>query len=202
MANHTRTPGMKSPVDAYGATLLQAEDILKTSDLGDRLTILRPAMVYGPDDRELLPWMKMLQRGLVPLRSECELSFLHVADLADFIVHHLGAPSIVGPVFLSQGPPRELAGVADIIEQALSGTASVRLFVPKGLMKGAARALGFVTQRSGLLAPLSDSVNALTQAVGLANAGEARSLLGFRPTISLEVGFAQTVKAYRVRGLL
>ncbi len=56
---------------------------------GDRpWTILRPPVIYGPGDRELLPLFRMASRGIFfyPAARRARLAFLHVDDLASAIL--------------------------------------------------------------------------------------------------------------------
>ena len=67
-----------------GEQLLQGRPLLPW-------TILRPPAVYGPGDREMLPVLKMIRRGLLAHAGprDQRLSFLHVEDLAGAIVSWL-----------------------------------------------------------------------------------------------------------------
>ena len=57
-------------------------------------TIFRPPAVYGPGDREMMPLLKMIRRGLLVHAGprDQRLSLLHVDDLAAAIVTWLSAP--------------------------------------------------------------------------------------------------------------
>jgi nucleoside-diphosphate-sugar epimerase len=56
-------------------------------------TIIRPSAVYGPGDKEMLPLLKMIRRGLLVQTGprEQRLSLLHVDDLVDAIISWLPA---------------------------------------------------------------------------------------------------------------
>ena len=57
-------------------------------------TIFRPPAVYGPGDREMLPVMKMMRRGLLAHAGPVDqrLSLLHVDDLANAVLTWMSAP--------------------------------------------------------------------------------------------------------------
>jgi nucleoside-diphosphate-sugar epimerase len=57
-------------------------------------TVLRPPAVYGPGDREMLPVLKMIRRGLLAHAgpSDQRLSLLHVDDLVNAVVTWISAP--------------------------------------------------------------------------------------------------------------
>jgi len=56
-------------------------------------TIFRPPAVYGPGDREMLPVLKMIRRGLLAHAgpSDQRLSLLHVDDLVNAVVAWMSA---------------------------------------------------------------------------------------------------------------
>lgn len=57
-------------------------------------TIFRPPAVYGPGDREMLPILKMIRRGLLAHAGprNQRLSMIHVDDLVSAIATWLSAP--------------------------------------------------------------------------------------------------------------
>lgn len=73
-----------APVSLYGQTKLAGERIARSFADRLRIVILRPAVVYGPRDVNLLPVFKMAARGLVlrPPDQPKLLSLIHVRDLA------------------------------------------------------------------------------------------------------------------------
>ena len=56
-------------------------------------TILRPPAVYGPGDREMLPVLKMIRRGLLAHAGAADqrLSLLHVNDLVNAVITWVSA---------------------------------------------------------------------------------------------------------------
>ena len=74
------------PVTPYGRSKLAGEDAVR--DSGVEHVIVRPPVVYGPRDRQLLRLFRLARRGIVPLLGDGtqQLSLIHAADLADAIV--------------------------------------------------------------------------------------------------------------------
>lgn len=73
---------------------------------GDRIwTILRPAAVYGPGDREIRPLFRAARLGIIPYPASpgAALSMIHVTDLADAIAACL----------TRSGPPQAMFEVDD-----------------------------------------------------------------------------------------
>jgi nucleoside-diphosphate-sugar epimerase len=71
-------------LSAYASSKKLGEDVLR--EYHDRISwdILRPPAVYGPGDREMLPLLQLIKRGIVPIigAKEGRFSLLYVDDLA------------------------------------------------------------------------------------------------------------------------
>jgi nucleoside-diphosphate-sugar epimerase len=74
------------PVTAYGRSKVAGEQAVRTS--GVPWTIVRPPMVYGPRDREVLKIFRLARLGVGPVfgAGDQELSAVHAADLAEALV--------------------------------------------------------------------------------------------------------------------
>ena len=74
------------PVTAYGRSKLAAEKVVRGSALP--WSIVRPPMVYGPRDREVLKLFRIARWGVAPVFGDGsqELSAAHAADLAKALV--------------------------------------------------------------------------------------------------------------------
>jgi nucleoside-diphosphate-sugar epimerase len=74
------------PITAYGRSKLAGEAEVEAASLP--WTIVRPPMVFGPGDREMLRVFETARRGFVPLfgRGDQELSFVFGPDLAEALV--------------------------------------------------------------------------------------------------------------------
>ena len=71
-------------LSAYASSKRSGEVVLE--DYQDRIScdILRPPAVYGPGDREMLPLLRLIRRGIVPIVGDKDgrFSLIHVDDLA------------------------------------------------------------------------------------------------------------------------
>jgi nucleoside-diphosphate-sugar epimerase len=74
------------PVTAYGRSKLEAEQVVQGSRLS--WSILRPPIVYGPRDREVLKVFRIARLGIAPVFGDGsqELSAVHAADLAAALI--------------------------------------------------------------------------------------------------------------------
>jgi len=78
-------------LSAYAASKRQGELVLQEEAPDLNWMILRPPAVYGPGDRELLPLLQWLRRGVLfsPGRGEGRFSLLFVTDLARAVLYWL-----------------------------------------------------------------------------------------------------------------
>jgi len=110
-----------APVNAYGRSKLEGERAV-AAVAGLRWTVLRPGVVYGPQDRALRPLFQYARRGLAPLvgAPDAAYTFIYIADAVRAIlagvdrggdrdVVFLGHPDPVSPRYLIE-TIRELAG--------------------------------------------------------------------------------------------
>jgi nucleoside-diphosphate-sugar epimerase len=90
------------PVSHYGKSKMLAElEVLKASD---RLpvTIVRPSAVYGPRERDMYDYMRLIKKGIQPLiglRTKF-MSLIHSDDLVDGIVRAGEREIAVGNTYL------------------------------------------------------------------------------------------------------
>lgn len=92
------------PVTAYGRSKLAAEEVVKASTLP--WTIVRPPMVYGPRDQEVLKVFRIARLGIAPVFGDGsqELSAIHGADLADALIAAAQSPSTLGRTYYGSHP--------------------------------------------------------------------------------------------------
>ena len=92
------------PVTAYGRSKLAAEQLVSGSSL--RWSVVRPPMVYGPRDREVLKLFRLARLGLAPVFGDGaqELSAVHAADLAEALVATGESPTATGGIYAACHP--------------------------------------------------------------------------------------------------
>ena len=200
--DETRPP---HPVSDYGHSKLAGEEAVLA--YADRLpvVILRPAAVYGPRERDILTYFRIVNRRLKPLPGGgVELvSLIHVSDLVRLALHVLEAEPAVGQTyFASDGAVYDLEEVLDTIAAVL-GKRVLRIVIPVRWIEAFA-ALGEIwaglTNKPLLLN--DQKVQELKQCYWLCDASKAHRELGFVPQIDLRTGLAQTARWYREHGWL
>ncbi len=87
------------PGDIYQRTKLEAEQWLAQYASVQQLpfTIIRPAMIYGPEDRRLLKVFKLAKLPVVPIIGYGQglMHLIHVEDLTDFMIHVVDLPAAI-----------------------------------------------------------------------------------------------------------
>ena len=101
-ADHPRTEvDAREPITDYGRSKLEAEELIERM-AGLRWTIVRPAAVYGPRDRQFLPLFQAARRGLFlrPANAGAfALTFVHVDDVARAMALACDRNSVDGDIF-------------------------------------------------------------------------------------------------------
>lgn len=89
------------PVTPYGVSKLEGEEALRAEAGSIPWTIVRPPVVYGPRERDVLTLFKLCRRGVVPIVGwrDKHYSVVYGPDLARAIVELALEPRASGRVF-------------------------------------------------------------------------------------------------------
>ena len=95
---------LSSPVTAYGRSKLAAEEVVTRSGLP--WTIVRPPMIYGPRDTQVLKVFKVARSGVVPTfgSKKQELSAIYGPDLAEALLRVAEEPGTLGRTYFACHP--------------------------------------------------------------------------------------------------
>lgn len=181
----------------YARSKYQGEQLLKDRPLLP-WTILRPPAVYGPGDREMLPVLKMVRRGLLAHAGprDQRLSLLHVDDLVSAISSWLSAPQkcLQASYAIDDGTPGGYSWVN--IGEAVSERKFRVLTVPRFLLEGAAQMNLLLSRVLGYAPMLSPGkVQELTQAEWLCDNRGFTAATGWKPQLDLKQGARQLFSA-------
>jgi len=198
--DETSTP---LPLTWYGESKLASEERVRAwaGRAGNRATILRPAVVYGPRDRALLASFRLAARGIAPVLGDGKrvFSLIYVQDLVDaiFCLATRAAPAGGSDVFFAAGDE----GVTwrdwtDAIATALGRRVrTIRVpecFAPPVVC--VAEAVGMLRGKPALLS--RQKLIELRQRSWLCRPARLRSA-GWVPMHTLESGVRETVQWYR-----
>jgi nucleoside-diphosphate-sugar epimerase len=191
------------PVTAYGRSKLAAEQIVKGSALG--WSIVRPPIVYGPRDREILKIFRLAQLRIVPVfgNGAQELSAVHAADLAAALVAVGASTATIGGTYTACHPEVFTSAEFGIAVGAAMGKTVATVRIPRQL----GRAVLSLTQMAARLArqPTILTVDKANEFFQPAWTGDPTPLTrdsGWTAVYDLERGLADTYRWYRQAGWL
>jgi dihydroflavonol-4-reductase len=204
------------PVSLYGRSKRAGEQAAEAEAARLPITIVRPAVVFGPGDRDCLAWFKSVRGGihLVPSLVERRLALVHVADLVTAIVlaaergrrlvladdpRAVDAP---GYYFVASEPQPTYAEMGRLIATAMDRRVRV-VRVPEWigwLAAGASQLWGRVRRRPGIVN--LDKLRDFTAGDWCCSIARARDELGFEPAAPLIARLGETADWYRAEGWL
>ncbi len=191
------------PVTAYGRSKLAAEAAVTASRLA--WSIVRPPMVYGPRDLEVLKVFRLAKLGLAPVLGDGtqELSAVHGADLADALIAAGTSAATVGRAYYACHPEIFTgAELARAVGRAMGRSpAIIRVPAPIGrgvlmLTEAAARLTGQTTILT------ADKANEFFQPAWTGDPEPLASDAGWRASRDLRTGLGETYQWYRTAGWL
>lgn len=197
-----------APVTAYGRSKLAGEQVVRESGLP--WTIVRPPMVYGPRDTEVLKVFRIARRGLAPVFGDGtqELSAVFGPDLAAALVAAGGSDATVGRTYYACHP--EVFSSAEFVlavGRALApagGGPPVRVLrLPAALARLALTLTGAAARLAGQATILTpDKANEFFQPAWTGDPTPFAQDAGWRAAHDLSAGLAETVRWYREHGWL
>jgi nucleoside-diphosphate-sugar epimerase len=194
-----------SPVSAYGRSKLAGERTV--AEFGTRIpaVIIRPAPAYGPAERDIYAYFRLLALGLklLPGMITMQTSLIYAADLVQLMLLALENDAAISQTyFASDGNTYELESILDEIACVL-GRRTLRVAVPMGVLQAAAALGGLWAGISGRpLVLTADKLAEFKRARWLCTVDKARRELGFEPQTTLREGLKKTAAWYKEHGWL
>jgi nucleoside-diphosphate-sugar epimerase len=188
------------PVSSYGQSKRMGEELALAHAHEIPLVILRPSAVYGPREKDIYGFFRLLSRRIKPCLSggDQQISLCFVQDViqATLLAAEISRQS--GEIFfLSDGRDYRLEEIGDILAQAMGITAFC-IRVPEWAVFQAASFSEYFSRWTGKPPLLSKGkVEEILQKHWVCDIEKARKLLGFQPSFSLEEGARLTVEWYR-----
>jgi len=193
------------PVSHYGRSKLAGEEAVRSYAGRMPVVILRPASAYGPRERDILAYFRLVARGLklLPGGGRRWLSLIYVGDLVRLALRVLDEERAVGQTYFAcDGEIHDWEETIDTLAAAL-GKRPLRIVIPIPLLEAFAALGGMWAKLSKRPFLLNDQkVLEMKQRYWLCDASKARRELGFIPQVDLATGFAHTAHWYREHGWL
>lgn len=184
------------PLSHYGQSKLLAEATAHA--FADRVpvTVLRFPSVYGPRERAVLTFFRMVRRGIAVSVGpwDREVSMLYAADAVEALLAAAASPRAIGRTYCVAHPePVTWRRFAEAAGRAL-GRMPLRVTVPAP----AARVVAALCETTALLGRRAailnrERVRELTQRRWVCDPSRAIAELGIRPRFAVEPGAAATV---------
>jgi len=191
------------PLTAYGRSKLAGERAaLGRSAL--EVAVLRPPAVYGPRDRDLLPFFRMARRRFLPTAGAPErpMQLIHAADLAEGIVGAAKPGAATGVFHLAEPVAYRWSEVLGLVGEAVNARPLV-VRVPDGVVNVAgavSQALARLTGRPVIFD--RDKARELLAPGWTCETESARLGFGFEASTPLAEGLRTTAGWYRTHGWL
>jgi nucleoside-diphosphate-sugar epimerase len=192
-----------APITAYGRSKLEAERVV-SSIHGLRWTILRPAAVYGPGDRAMLPLFRFAARGLIPLvgRATAAYTYVHVRDVVSAIATSVSTATDGETMFVGHADAVTGREILESVRTAV-GRSAVIVRVPSPLTRVACVAGDLAGALLGSPLVFNSSRFAELSAEGfVCNVDRLRDRLGVVAQTGLREGLAETAAWYSAKGWL
>jgi len=183
-------------VSPYAASKWEGERALARSTTDT--VALRPPAVYGPGDREILPLLRTMARGVAPILGppSARFSLLFVDDLAEAVARVLEVGALGGGVFeLHDGHPGGYSW--DGVRAAVArwrGSPVRRLPVPTPALRAVARASVVLARARGRLPMLTPGkVREILHPDWVGDNAALTTATGWSPSVDLPTGLRRTL---------
>ena len=191
------------PVTAYGRSKLAAEELVRGSRL--QWSIIRPPIVYGPRDREVLKIFRLARLRLAPVFGDGsqELSAVHASDLAEALVAAGQSAGTLGRIYAACHPDVFTSAELGQAVAATMGLTAATIRIPRPV----GRALLALTGAGARLARqatilTTDKANEFFQPAWTGDPGPLTRDTGWQAVYDLKRGLTDTYAWYRQAGWL
>jgi len=189
------------PVSFYGRTKKMAEDLVRKSGLS--YTIVRPVAVYGPHDKEILTYVKLLNYGICPVVGfgPKYINLIYVKDLVQLIVKIVDRDHFTNSVyFVNDGQCYSFDSLLEMIAHALHKR-NLKIVVPRSLalLVGLLNDV-FMSDNKRLVT--RDKVRELACRYWVCSSANIDRVIGFKPRYKFEHGIVETIDWYHQQGFL
>ncbi|MFN3562107.1 MAG: NAD-dependent epimerase/dehydratase family protein [Chloroherpetonaceae bacterium] len=188
------------PVTLYGKTKLQAEEVCKRFFDKLPITIVRPCIIYGERDKDLLEHFKTVKSGIIPIfgATEKKYDYLYVKDLIDGMIAAAESEKTKGEIYFLSGKAHSWQEVGEAAKKALGKSFAIKLVLPDWLSATVAAVVEDVNKAQGKISILNrDRARDGKERFWTFSTKKAQRDFNFAQKTSLEEGFRRTVSWYR-----
>jgi len=189
-----------SPITLYGESKLAGENACREGLKGRcPLTVVRPGVVYGPWDRNLLRVHQLVNRGVLPHRmGDQRISLIHAEDLADLIERAGRLEVAADRTYFATDPT--YCWTADMARLIASALDSRVILIPiPNLLLWAIVAVNWFLRKMGMGSAIltRTRMKDFAERYWIFDSARARRELEWSPARTLEEGIRDTADWYR-----
>lgn len=193
------------PITDYGRSKLGGEKEVWKFQNRIPFTIIRPPAIYGPKDKDILPFFKAINRGIKPLFGfgKAYISVVYVKDLVEaIIVSSESELANAQTYFIADKRAYSWEEAFDIMAEVM-GVKAKTVRIPKVALLTLAFLVETVSKFSGRIPPLSvHKSKDMTQRYWVCDVSKAKRDFGWEARHDFRAGVTETVKWYRESGWL
>ncbi|MCF8244306.1 MAG: NAD(P)-dependent oxidoreductase [Saprospiraceae bacterium] len=194
----------RRPINTYGEAKLASEQFLASLPEFPYV-IMRPTGVYGPREKEILTYFKLINRhveGYIGFRRQ-HLAFVYVKDLARVVLDATTASEVSRKsYFISDGRYYSQQDIGRTARQIL-GKKTLRFNIPVTLIRSIAWMMEQAGKATGNYPPLNlEKVRILESLNWKCDIEPLKEDLNFQPQYDLEDGLIETLAWYKEQGWL
>ncbi|HUE97519.1 MAG TPA: NAD-dependent epimerase/dehydratase family protein, partial [Longimicrobiaceae bacterium] len=192
-----------APLSAYGRSKLAGERFAREAEgNGVEVIVLRAPAVYGPGDRALLPYFRLVRSRLAPVPGGDDRR-LHLIFVRDLAVALAGAAIAPGGTYAVAEPAEHLWREVVATIASVMGTRPLRLPLPPSLVRFAAATTEGIGRLSGRAVPFNrEKAEEMLAPAWICDLANSELLLPSQAVTPLQEGIEQTVRWYIRQGWL
>lgn len=186
------------PVTSYGESKLMAERFLE-SQLGFPWVVIQPTAVFGPREKDIFTFIKMVNAGLeIYIGAEDQkLSFIYVKDLASVMIAILKVGQIGEKYHISDENIYSNDDLGNSVKRVL-GKKTIKFRIPLPLIRVVAYASEKVGKWRGAIPTINrEKMNELTAQSWLCEAPYTFNSLHIKPKYDLYSGMEEAINWYK-----
>lgn len=194
------------PISRYGRSKALMEGRLRELDGAVPITVIRPATVYGPRERDVFTFFKTMSRGICPVVgsvNEPALSLVHVSDLVRGMVDAAESRAAARQTYFLGS---ETFYSWSDVKHAATGPLERRALtvaVPPILVDVIGAAVELIGKMSGTYPPLNrEKAREIRRVCKMCSIEKAKRDFGYGQRKSLKEGIEETITWYRECGWL
>ncbi|HET9796696.1 MAG TPA: NAD-dependent epimerase/dehydratase family protein [Gemmatimonadaceae bacterium] len=192
------------PIEGYGRSKLEAEHAAQRYDGRLPVSIVRPAAVYGPRDRDFLRAFRLAASRVAihAVPRDNVFSVVHVADVVTaLLLAAERSEAVGGTYFVANREPTTWRALYDEVAAAAGRSPALTLQIPLAAIAAAGMAGDLVSALTGWHSLANRNKTRLARPRWwLCDATRARAELGWEASIPLQDGVRDTYLWYRQAG--